>query len=101
MILAMVEFPVDGASADEIDAIFEKSADRYRSVEGLIRKYYIRSTDNTMGGGMYLFTDQQSADKLYDDEWHRSFVERYGRQPQIKFFHCPIVVDNKIGEIVK
>ncbi|MBS4730373.1 YdhR family protein [Mycobacterium sp. SM1] len=87
-------------TAEEIDTVFKESSERYRHVKGLIRKYYIRTEDNTRGGGIYLFDTQESADRLYDAAWRKSFVERYREEPNIRFFKCPIVVDNKVGEIV-
>jgi hypothetical protein len=94
MITAVVRFPLpQGTTRDEAKALFEKSAPNYRGVPGLIRKYYLYG-DNRIGGGVYLWSDRDTAERFYSDAWKRTIAQRYGAQPEILFFETPVIVEN-------
>ena len=51
MITAFVRFPLpQSITCDEAKQMFEKSAQNYRGVSGLVRKYYLYGDDQTGGG---------------------------------------------------
>jgi hypothetical protein len=100
MIVAFIEFPLGASDRDRADQIFEQSISRYTDAPGLIRKYYLQSQDGVRGGGIYLFESEAAAERMYDDEWRTSFRTRWGQEPQIRYYRCPIVIDNHTHEVI-
>ena len=94
MIVAIVRFPLDPPlSLEAAQAAFESSAPNYQGLAGLERKYYLRSPDGSVGGGVYLWTDRASAEAVYDDAWRDRLIERFGSSPEVEYFDCPVVVE--------
>lgn len=100
MVVALIEFRAPVSDPDRTNALYKETADRYTAVPGLIRKYYLHSEDGAIGGGVYLFESKEAAEGLFTPEWHRYFRERYGQDAQIRYFRCPVVVDNAIHQII-
>ena len=94
MIVAIVRFPLDPPmTAEAATRAFEGSAPSYRGLPGLARKYYLRGEDGAVGGGVYLWESREAAEAVYDDDWRARLKERYGAEPQLEFFDCPVIVD--------
>jgi hypothetical protein len=94
MITAIVRFRLpQGTTAAEAKALFDKSAPNYRGVPGLVRKYYLFGEDRT-GGGVYLWSSRETAERFYSDAWKSTIAQRYGAQPEIHFYETPVIVDN-------
>lgn len=100
MIVAFIEFPLGASDRDRADEIFEQSVSRYVDAPGLIRKYYVQTKDGFRGGGIYLFESEAAAERMYDDEWRASFRTRWGQEPHISYYRCPIVIDNHTHEVI-
>ena len=101
MITAIVEFklpqPISSQKAREI---FLGTADRYKGMTGLIRKYYFITADGATAGGVYLWKTKEDADRLYTDEWKAFVRGKYGSDPTLKYLETPVVVDNVSNEII-
>jgi hypothetical protein len=94
MITAIVRFRLpQGTTRDDVKAMFEKSAPNYRGIPGLVRKYYLYGDDRT-GGGVYLWSSRDAAERFYSDSWKSTIAQRYGAQPEILFFETPVIVEN-------
>jgi len=94
MITAIVRFRLaQGTTCEDAKAMFEKSAPNYRGVPGLVRKYYLYGDDKT-GGGVYLWSSREAAERFYSDSWKSMIAQRYGAQPEITFYDTPVIVDN-------
>jgi hypothetical protein len=94
MITALVRFRLpQGTSREDAKAMFEKSAPNYRGIPGLVRKYYLYGDDQT-GGGVYLWSSRDAAERFYSDSWRGTIAQRYGAQPEILFFETPVIVEN-------
>ena len=100
MIVAIVRFPTEGASPEEMKKRYRSTAPKYRKVSGLALKYYVLSEDGKVGGGVYLFESKKAAENLYSKEWRNYIRDFYGSEPMIEYFDCPVVVDNLSGEIL-
>ena len=101
MITALVQFKLPKpVTPDEAQKIFLGTAPKYKGIKGLIRKYYLLSEDGSVAGGVYLWNSREEAERLYDDDWKKYIVEKYGTEPSITYFHSPVVVDNLVGEII-
>ncbi len=100
MITAMVQFMLPGAlDRESAREAFSTTAPRYRTVEGLVRKYYLLSEDGLTAGGIYLWRSREDGERFYNREWREFIQSRYGSQPEITWFETPVVVDNLSGEI--
>ena len=98
MITTLVQFSLPAPiSLAEATKRFESSAPKYQNLAGLIRKYYIRSEDGCVAGGVYLWESRQAAERVYDAEWRERVEKLYGGKPSISWFDSPVVVDNAIG----
>ena len=94
MITAIVRFPLAAnVTRDDAKAMFEKSAPNYRGVPGLVRKYYLFGDDRT-AGGVYLWDKRETAERFYSDAWKATIVQRFGAQPDIRFYETPVIVEN-------
>jgi Putative mono-oxygenase ydhR len=95
VITALVEFSLpQPITRDQAKDTFQGTAPKYRGVPGLLRKYYVLSPDGRKAGGIYLWQSRAAAEQVYTAEW-RAFVRgKYGADPTITWFECPVVVDN-------
>jgi hypothetical protein len=102
MITALVQFklpqPITRGQAKEI---FLSTAPKYRDLPGLLRKYYLLSEDGATAGGVYLWKSREDAERLYTNDWRKFIADKYGAEPDVRYFATPVIVDNLIGEIVK
>jgi Putative mono-oxygenase ydhR len=97
MITTIVQFQLPApVTLDEATRRFESSAPKYQNLAGLIRKYYIRSEDGRVAGGVYLW-ESREAERLYDREWRERVEKLYGAKPVISWFDSPVIVDNLAG----
>jgi hypothetical protein len=101
MIAVSVTFRLPASVAlEDMKRISLGTAEKYRKVPGLIRKYYVRSEDGATAGGIYLWKSRAAAEALYTDDWRKTVQAAYGCAPSITYFDCPVVVDNLSGQIV-
>ncbi|MDE0392539.1 MAG: YdhR family protein [Rhodospirillales bacterium] len=99
-VTAIVRFALpEDKTREAARAAFEASAPLYRSVPGLIRKYYLLSEDGRTGGGVYLFDSREDAERRYDAAWRAGIRERLGAEPSIEYFESPVIVDNEVGAV--
>ena len=76
MITAIVQFDLPKPmSLEEAARTFEPTAPKYKSLPGLVRKYYLRSEDGRRAGGVYLWETRAAAEAVYNGEW-KSRVSR-------------------------
>jgi predicted RNase H-like nuclease len=101
MITTLVQFALPSPiTLAEATRRFESSAPKYQNLAGLIRKYYIRSEDGRIAGGIYLWESRQAAERVFSGEWRERVVKLYGAQPAITWFDTPVVVDNLAGGMI-
>ena len=101
MITAIVEFKLPQAiTIQKAREIFLSTAPKYKSMPGLIRKYYFLTPDGTTAGGVYLWQTREDADRLYTGEWKAFVRGKYGSDPVVKYLETPVVVDNMSKEII-
>ena len=76
-----------------------ETAPIYKDTEGLIRKNYISDTEKKIAGGVYCFDNRDNAEIWFDADRIAWIKERYS-VPEIQYFENPVIVDNKINEVV-
>jgi hypothetical protein len=86
---------------DEVRKIFQSTAPKYRDVAGLSSKHYVIADDGVTVGGIYKWKSREHAEALYTDAWRAFVREKYGTDPTVTYFDCPVVVDNVAGKIVE
>jgi Putative mono-oxygenase ydhR len=100
MITAIVQYKlppqIDQAACA---AHFRGIAPGFRAVPGLIRKQFIYAEDG-WAGGVYLWQTRAAAEEFYAGPWLKGIRERYGMDPQIKFFHTACIIDNTTGVVL-
>jgi Putative mono-oxygenase ydhR len=100
MITAIVQYKlppdIDQAACA---AHFRAIAPRFRDVPGLIRKHFIYADDG-WAGGVYLWETRAAAEAFYSGPWLAGIRERYGMDPQIKFFETASITDNAAGVVL-
>ena len=73
MITTLVQFQLPTAiTLEEATRRFETSAPKYQNLAGLIRKYYIRSEDGRIAGGIYLARPSASMMASGASAWRNS-----------------------------
>src|SRR5262249_57243890 len=98
MITTLVQFQLPSpVSLAEATRRFEATAPKYQKLPGLIRKYYIRSQDGRVVGGVYLWQTRQAADRLYSAEWREHLEKLYGAKPANTCHDSPVVFDDSSG----
>jgi hypothetical protein len=95
MIIAQVRFPrTEPISLQEVTAIFESTAPKYKGRAGLQKKMYTRSEDGMIVGALYFWDSPADAGATYTPAWREMVTSKYGTEPQITFFDAPVIVDN-------
>ena len=80
-------------------AHYRTIAPGFRDVPGLIRKQFIYAEDG-WAGGVYLWETRAAAETSYAGPWLDGIRDRYGMEPQIKFFQTPCITDNSTGAVL-
>ena len=100
MITAIVQYklPPEISHAD-CERHFHMIAENFKNVDGLHRKNFIWAEDG-WAGGVYLWQSRADAEAFYTGPWLAGIRERYGMDPQIKFFHTACVTDNSVEALL-
>ena len=94
MITAIVQYKLPPhIGLEDCAAHFRKIAPGFRGVPGLVRKQFIYAEDG-WAGGVYLWETRAYAEAFYSGPWLAGIRERYGMDPQIKYFHTACIADN-------
>ena len=80
-------------------AHFRSIAPGFHSVPGLIRKQFIYAEDG-WAGGVYLWRSRADAERFYSGPWLDGIRERYGMDPEIRYFHTAAVTDNSAEAVL-
>jgi hypothetical protein len=101
MITAIVRFKL-APGEDRESAIEEikKTIPLYqRAAPALIRKQISIDADKGEGCSVYLWRDQESAERFFEMA-KTNIKAKTGQEPQIEYLSCDVLVDNKSGEVV-
>ena len=100
MIIVIVNFKISNEiNADLLKEKFLETSTLYQNVTGLQRKNYIADIDNSTAGAVYTFKSLKDAKNWFDEDRINWITERYSK-PEIKFYDCPVVVDNEKKQIL-
>jgi hypothetical protein len=100
MITAIVQYrlppTIDLAACAEH---FRRTAPGFRQVPGLIRKQFIYADDG-WAGGVYLWQSRADGEAFYPGPWLEGIRERYGMDPEIRYFHTAEMTDNSVAAVL-
>ena len=100
MIIAFTRFALPKPiTREEARAIFLSTAPKYRGVPGLLSKHYVLSEDGATAGGVYVWNSKAEAEAMYTPAWRTFVREKYGTEPSVTYFDCPVVVDNVAQQV--
>ncbi|MFN8205382.1 MAG: hypothetical protein U0S48_22735 [Solirubrobacteraceae bacterium] len=98
MIVSLVRF-ASGLSDDEVQARFERRANRYRSVPGLVEKLYLRYRDTGEHGAAYVWESEQALNDFRESDLGRSIGNAYQVDggPRSELADVRLVVRNPVA----
>ena len=76
MKLLQIDFPIEGPFAEEMTKAFEELAKDISTEEGLIWKIWTENSVNKEAGGIYLFSDENNANRYL--EKHKERLNSFG-----------------------
>lgn len=101
MIGALVLFDLDQPiSQANMQKQSESIAPMYQGKPGLLTKHFVSRDGGTRVGGFYLWESRELAEALYTNErWLSEARQAFGSDPDIVWFDCPVVVDNRHDDL--
>mgnify|MGYP001282524438 CR=1 FL=1 len=51
-------------------------------------------------GGVYLWQTRADAERIYTEEWRQFIRDKYATEPEVSYFHTPVMVDNQAGRVI-
>jgi hypothetical protein len=93
--LVTIALPAGVARARLVQG-FQAAVPEYKAVNGLLRKYFIL-TDDARFGGVYLWKDQDSADRWFDAAWKQRVRKTYGADATMEWYHTPILLPSTVA----
>ena len=95
-VVVNVLFPIGDGGKDysAFVQVLEKSGPKYDGLDGLIRKYYLVTGDNTKAGGVYFWESIDKANAWFTPEWFDYIKTKFGESPSVEYFKAPVIVNN-------
>ena len=98
--LVIFNLPKD-ITRERIIADMRKTIPIWSANSELIRKSFLYDPDNYQAGALYLWKNKSAAIQAHNEVWHRTIVELYGSEPEIRFFETPLVIDNALQDVIE
>lgn len=99
MIIAIVRYRLPPHIGEaECREHYERIALGFGDVPGLLRKQFIWS-ERGIAGGVYQWSDRESAERFYGGPWRDGIRQRYGAYPEIEIFKTLAITDNPGGVV--
>jgi hypothetical protein len=89
VVVSLMPMPV-GATRDQLVAGFRAAAPAFRTLPGLLRKYFVVTTDGRVGG-VYVFATRYAAEQHFSDTWRMRTTATYGATPTLTWYRAPIL----------
>lgn len=85
---------------EEVMAGARATLEKWADNPDLLRKHFLLEEGNRTSG-FYLWTSRTAAERAHDEAFRRSVRERFGCEPEIRYFDVMMVLDNLTGEVVE
>ena len=75
-------------SSEELEKTLRTRAERFRGVEGLVQKFYLRDRDRDRVGGFYVFDSEDSRDAYLESDLKATIGDAYSvrGEPDVSMF---------------
>ena len=96
MVISLVRFK-SRLAPDEIQALYQERAHRYRQVPGLLEKVYLRFRDTGEAGAVYLWDSEEALEAFRRGDLSGSIGEAYEVEgsPTFELADVALIVDNR------
>ncbi len=84
---------------EEAMAAARATVEKWQVNPDLLRKHYLLEEGNRTSG-FYLWTSRAAAERAHDETFRRGVRERFGSDPEIRYFDVMLLLDNLSGEVV-
>ena len=76
-------------SSEELEETLHSRDEKFREVEGLVQKFYLRDREQGRVGGFYVFDSQDSRDAYLASELRATIGDAYAvkGEPDVSMFH--------------
>jgi hypothetical protein len=91
----------DQYTPERVRAVFRESTQKFVDMPGLIRKYFLLAEDGRTAASVYLWESRGPAESFFTEQWKEFMVGKYGSRPTVTYYECPVVVDNRAGEVIE
>jgi hypothetical protein len=96
MITEIVTFKIpESMDRDRVIALFEESAEIWRTHPKLHRKHYLYDPETGIGGGVYTWDTVADAKTAHGEAFLARVAETFGSTPRFQYFETPVVVENR------
>jgi len=90
-----------GITRAQVLAGMREVAPRWRAEQDLVRKTFIYDPGANQAGAFYLWKNRTSAEAAHGEEWRSRIRASYGRDPVVRYFETPLLVDNAMAMIIE
>lgn len=96
MITEIVTFEIpETMDRTRVVALFEESAEIWRSHPKLHRKNYLYDPEAGIAGGVYTWDSVADAKEAHGEAFLARVAETFGSTPRFQYFETPVVVQNR------
>jgi hypothetical protein len=99
MITAIVFYDLPASiGLEECRAHFSEIAPDFLKIPGFLRKQFICARNGKVAGGVYMWANQEAAERFYSGPWLAGVRARYGTEPKISYFETVALTDKATGQ---
>ena len=96
MITSITQFPLPSgvqraALLQDLNAV----APQFKTIPGLVRKYFLLAEDGSSCGGVYLWQSMAAAKAFSEGPLRAMVREKFSVEPQISYYEIPVIVDGE------
>ena len=94
MITSITRFPLSpGLEQSVVRKELEVVAPHFKTIPGLVRKYFLLADDGNTCGGVYLWDSMADARAFSEGPLRAMIRQKYSVDPQIDYYETPIIVE--------
>lgn len=83
-----------GVPRKTIEQSLHEVAPQFKTIPGLMRKYFLLAEDGGTGGGVYLWSTLAEARAFSEGPLRAMVREKFAVEPEITYYDTPVIVDN-------
>ena len=96
MITSITRFPLSpGLERNTLTRELEAAAPHFKSIPGLIRKYFLVADDGSACGGVYLWNSMADARAFSEGPLRVMIRQKFSVDPSISYYETPVIVDGE------